>query len=274
MSERESMPCDVVIIGGGVAGLAAAIRLKQINEDLEVVVLEKGSEIGAHILSGAVVDPKALDELLPEWRDMDCPMAQTPVGEDLFYTISETGASAMPHIMFPPFMSNVGCYTGSLGNLCRGEAGEDHYAKTLGLFTQPASEIAERAGVIAVIAHEGGQQEFGQVRLAGCRQHPVVVLGHGGFCHRAIHVAPLGEQFIERTRSDHRPRKDMRADFAAFFEHDDLEVLVDLLQPDRGCQACHATADDDDIAGHRFAFAHVSLFSSRNLCVCLDWWRY
>ena len=114
MSERESMPCDVVIIGGGVAGLAAAIRLKQINEDLEVVVLEKGSEIGAHILSGAVVDPKALDELLPEWRDMDCPMAQTPVGEDLFYTISETGASAMPHIMFPPFMSNVGCYTGSL----------------------------------------------------------------------------------------------------------------------------------------------------------------
>ena len=73
------MPCDVVIIGGGVAGLGAAIRLKQINEELEVVVLEKGSEIGAHILSGAVVDPIALDELLPEWRDMDCPMAQTPV---------------------------------------------------------------------------------------------------------------------------------------------------------------------------------------------------
>ena len=82
MSERESMPCDVVIIGGGVAGLAAAIRLKQINEDLEVVVLEKGSEIGAHILSGAVVDPRALDELLPEWRDMDCPMAETPVTEN------------------------------------------------------------------------------------------------------------------------------------------------------------------------------------------------
>ena len=65
MTERESMPCDVVIVGGGVAGLAAAIRLKQINAELEVIVLEKGSEIGAHILSGAVVDPKALDELLP-----------------------------------------------------------------------------------------------------------------------------------------------------------------------------------------------------------------
>jgi electron-transferring-flavoprotein dehydrogenase len=78
MSERESMPCDVVIIGGGPAGLAAAIRLKQVNAELEVVVLEKGSEIGAHILSGAVVDPRALDDLLPEWRDQGCPMAENP----------------------------------------------------------------------------------------------------------------------------------------------------------------------------------------------------
>jgi electron-transferring-flavoprotein dehydrogenase len=140
MSERESMPCDVVIIGGGVAGLGAAIRLKQINEDLEVVVLEKGSEIGAHILSGAVVDPIALDELLPEWRDMDCPMAETPVGEDLFYTISETGASAMPHIMFPPFMSNEGCYTGSLGNLCRWLAEQ---AEGLGVMVFPGFPAAE-----------------------------------------------------------------------------------------------------------------------------------
>ncbi len=140
MSERESMPCDVVIIGGGVAGLGAAIRLKQINEELEVVVLEKGSEIGAHILSGAVVDPIALDELLPEWRDMDCPMAQTPVGEDLFYTISETGASAMPHMMFPPFMSNEGCYTGSLGNLCRWLAEQ---AEGLGVMVFPGFPAAE-----------------------------------------------------------------------------------------------------------------------------------
>ena len=140
MSERESMPCDVVIIGGGVAGLGAAIRLKQINEELEVVVLEKGSEIGAHILSGAVVDPIALDELLPEWRTMDCPMAETPVGEDLFYTISETGASAMPHIMFPPFMSNEGCYTGSLGNLCRWLAEQ---AEGLGVMVFPGFPAAE-----------------------------------------------------------------------------------------------------------------------------------
>ena len=78
MSERESMPVDVVIVGAGPSGLSAAIRLKQLNADLEVVVLEKGSEVGAHILSGAVIDPRALDELLPEWRN-SCPLAEVPV---------------------------------------------------------------------------------------------------------------------------------------------------------------------------------------------------
>nr|WP_298928214.1 electron transfer flavoprotein-ubiquinone oxidoreductase [uncultured Erythrobacter sp.] len=119
MSERESMPCDVVIVGGGPAGLSAAIRLKQINEELEVVVLEKGSEIGAHILSGAVVDPKALDELFPEWRDMDCPMAQTPVTDNWHWNLSKGGKSSIPHIIMPPLMSNDGCYTGSLGSMTR-----------------------------------------------------------------------------------------------------------------------------------------------------------
>jgi electron-transferring-flavoprotein dehydrogenase len=113
------MPCDVVIVGGGVAGLSAAIRLKQINEELEVVVLEKGSEIGAHILSGAVVDPKALDELLPDWRDMDCPMAETPVTDNWHWVLSKNGKTSLPHAIMPPLMSNKGCYTGSLGNLTR-----------------------------------------------------------------------------------------------------------------------------------------------------------
>ncbi|MDE8652726.1 electron transfer flavoprotein-ubiquinone oxidoreductase [Novosphingobium album (ex Liu et al. 2023)] len=119
MSERESMPYDVVIVGGGPAGLATAIRLKQVDPKLGVCVLEKGSEIGAHILSGAVVDPRALDELLPDWRDQGCPMAETPVTDNWHWYLTKTGKIPVPHILMPPFMSNHGNYTGSLGSLCR-----------------------------------------------------------------------------------------------------------------------------------------------------------
>ena len=129
MSERESMPYDVVIVGGGPAGLAAAIRLKQIDPEITCCILEKGSEIGAHIMSGAVVDPRALDELLPDWRD-DCPMGEVEVTENLHWNLTRTGHWAIPEALMPPFMSNDGCYTGSLGNLCRWLAGK---AEELGL---------------------------------------------------------------------------------------------------------------------------------------------
>jgi electron-transferring-flavoprotein dehydrogenase len=140
MVERESMPCDVVIVGGGVAGLAAAIRLKQVNAELEVIVLEKGSEIGAHILSGAVVDPKALDELLPEWREMGCPMAETPVTDNWHWVLSKTKKSSIPHMIMPSFLSNHGCYTGSLGNLTRWLAEQ---AEGLGVMVFPGFPAAE-----------------------------------------------------------------------------------------------------------------------------------
>ena len=163
MSERESMPCDVVIIGGGVAGLAAAIRLKQINEDLEVVVLEKGSEIGAHVLSGAVVDPRALDELLPEWRDMDCPMAETPVTENHHWVLSATGQSDLPEFLLPPFMGNHGNYTGSLGNLARwlGEQAEGLGVMVFPGF--PAAEVLfdEQGAVTGVVTQDMGIAEDG-----------------------------------------------------------------------------------------------------------------
>ncbi len=163
MSERESMPCDVVIIGGGVAGLSAAIRLKQINDELEVVVLEKGSEIGAHILSGAVVDPIALDELLPDWRNNDCPMAETPVTDNLHWVLSGKGKTNIPHITLPPLMSNNGCYTGSLGNLSRW-LGEQ--AEALGVMVFPgfpASEVLfdDNDAVAGVITQDMGIAEDG-----------------------------------------------------------------------------------------------------------------
>ncbi len=158
MSERESMPCDVVIIGGGVAGMAAAIRLKQLNEELEVVVLEKGSEIGAHILSGAVVDPRALDELLPEWREMDCPLAETPVTDNQHWVMSASKKWEMPHLLMPPFLTNTGNYTCSLGNLTRWMAEQ---AEGLGVMVFPgfpASEVMfdENGAVSGVITQDMG----------------------------------------------------------------------------------------------------------------------
>jgi electron-transferring-flavoprotein dehydrogenase len=154
MSERESMPFDVVVVGGGPAGLSTAIRLKQIDPEINVCVLEKGSEIGAHILSGAVVDPKALDELLPTWRDDGCPMAETPVTDNWHWYLTKTGKLPVPHIVMPPFMSNNGCYTGSLGALCRWLAEQ---AEGLGVEVFPgfaASEVLydEAGAVTGVVA--------------------------------------------------------------------------------------------------------------------------
>jgi len=116
---RESMEFDVVIVGAGPSGLAAAIRLKQINPELSVVVVEKGSEVGAHILSGAVIDPVGLDKLVPDWRDdADCPL-KTQVADDKFYWMTAGGAIRLPNFAMPPLMNNHHCYIGSLGDVCR-----------------------------------------------------------------------------------------------------------------------------------------------------------
>src|SRR6201991_4559178 len=137
---RESMEFDVVIVGAGPSGLAAAMRLKQLNADLTIVVVEKGSEVGAHILSGAVIDPVSLDKLIPDWReDADCPL-KTPVKTDKFYWMTAGSAIPLPAIAMPPLMNNHHCYIGSLGNVCRWLARK---AEALGVEIYPGFAAAE-----------------------------------------------------------------------------------------------------------------------------------
>ena len=197
---REAMEYDVVIVGAGPAGLATAIRLKQLDAELSVVVIEKGSEPGAHILSGAVMDPRAIGELIPDWKAQGAPLAQPVTGDDVLF-LSETGSTRTPDWLVPRNLHNDGCYVVSLGNVVRWLAQQ---AEAVGVEIFPgfaAAEVLydEQGSVRGVASGNMGVgkdgEPTGSFQLGMALVGKYTVFAEGARGH-------LGKQLIARYRLD------------------------------------------------------------------------